>query len=335
MHDAQRLSPAITADVVPTDALPGIVEPRGLTLADLLAGVGGLSFALAAMPADVRRLLDPAVWDVDRLPLPQSRLLLVYLLGSWLVVAMGSAVGAAIAWRCARYRRLPAAGEWLAVLLVLVSPLVRVERLVDGAVSRLHRYFDPFASALGWSQGEYSDSLANGLIVGGITICLLGASLLTALRRSPPLFKAAWMTALAAVYVALSGRYFAPPGHNEYQIPLWNAESWREFEFLTLRVPNEPASWFLVAVPIGLVLRRLFSQGRTWGRWTEWIGVVMLLGTAALYAVVLRHPDVGLPGWKWLLAALAIGMSTAWPIDWCRRRRWRRGNEGPWQGNQA
>ncbi|MBL9124711.1 MAG: hypothetical protein JNG90_13830, partial [Planctomycetaceae bacterium] len=186
----------------------------------------------------------------------------------------------------------------------------------------------------GWFSNleQYLAPLANGLIVGGIAICLLGAALLPALRRSPPVFKAAWMVALAVVSLTLSDRHFVPRWHDEYQIPLWNAESWREFELLTLRVPNKPAAWFLLALPIGFALRRVISEGRGCGRWTEWAGVVMLLGAATLYAVVLWHPDVGLPGWKWLLAALAIGSGAAWPIEWGRRQWKRRGGA---KGDQA
>ena len=309
------LKPAITIDRLS-------VEPRSFTIADLLAIVAGISLSLALAPEDVRRLFDPAVWDSDRLPQAQSILLMTYLLGSWVVVCLCSAMVPAVIWRCVRYRRMPCAGEWLVILLLLVSPLVQVDRLFYVPLDWFYRQLDPKHPIAGWLAASSARQPVAGLMVAGGLMCLAGVALLQTTRKMHPLLKSGWIVFLLVLYLALPARYQEWEIHSSHYVPLWNAESWREFEFLRVAVLNHAPTWLPVTVAVGFVLQTFFRRSvRSW-RWTEWAGPVMLLGTAALSALLLRHQDIPRPDWKWMLATLAFGIALSWPIGWCWRRWW-------------
>lgn len=311
--------------------VPPAGEPRGLSLADLLAVIAGISIALAIMPTDVRRLLDTSVWQNERSPQPQANLLMAFQLGSWLVVVLGVATSLAVAWRLVRYRRFPWAGEWVALLLLLVSALVNVKRWVHLPIRRSYRQIGAGRPLPEWLM-EGTDRLPDfPWALGGVVVCLLGIGLLTLMRRAHPLFRTCWIVALLIVYVALPAQYGMRTG-SIYQVPLWNRVSWQEFEVLSVPVLTDGPTWLPVAVGVGFLLRA--PRNRSLGRWcwTEWAGPAMLLATLLLYALLWRHRDMRFPGWQVLLVALAAGIGLSWPLEWYWRR-WC--SEPDWLHDQA
>ena len=313
-----RMSGNSHGRVLPLDDATDPAEPRSMTLADLLALFAGLSVALASVPENVRPLLAPANWASDRLPDTSSVFLMVYLLGSWIVVALGAATTAAIVGRVVRYRRMPLAGEWLVIALILVSPLISSERLILAPLEFLDRSLlaayplrrwmgDPtsggaFAITLGW--------------LGGLVLAMWAA------RGRHPLVKFALIAGILILYLAIPAQFAGWRVGNDFHIPMWNDTSWREFEVLSVTVPTFTPHWLPAAVAMGFVVSRAnLRQIKHW-RWTEWAGPVMLLGILLLHVWLFWDPDDRVRQWVWMLAILPIGMPLAWPLGWCWNRWW-------------
>ncbi len=145
------------------------------------------------------------------------------------------------------------------------------------------------------------------------------------MRRFHPLIKSSWIVLLLILYLGLPARYrdwTSTSYHQVHHIALWNAESWREFEFISVVVLTHALTWLPVAVSLGLLLQSLFYRSMVRWCWTDWAGLVMLLGTLSLFVVLLRHPDVVLLQWGWLIVALVVGIALSWPLSWCWRRWW-------------
>lgn len=315
--------PAGTNPVQAASTTELIVEPRGLTLADLLALLAGISIVLAGMPDDVRELFDVEVWQRDRFPDPRARALLVFRLGTWLAGGVCCAILPAVVWRQVRYRRMPYPGEWLAATLILALPLSNVKSLIHWPLERICRLLgitSPFATD-DYSMAQLDNRPAVAVAVGGLVFCLAGLLLLPKVRRAPPALKTLWIALLAVVFAALvapGGSHFIFDGIVD--VPMWNRISWQEFQTIAVDVRLSEPLFLPVAVAAGFVGRGWWNGPRRRRCWTEWTGIVMLVTSISLYLLVMTHSRVDGPDGPRLLVLVGMTFGLSLPIGWSWNR---------------
>lgn len=305
---------------------PGVgslpAEPRGLTLADLLALLAGISLALATMPPDVRGLFSPSAWRAERFPVSDDRLLLVFLLGMWVIGALGIAATCAVAVRVAIYRRMPAVGEWWTIVLLLSLPIVSIqvfnERLLTWLLveTGLTTRFE-----LGLLDGPCGVPSA-GPVLAALAVIAAGLALLGWLRRLPPVLKTAYLLALLWLFAALPARYWRLLESNN-AVPVWNEVSWQEFRVIVFTIVLYGPMTFLAGLFAACYASDRYRRRPAAMRWTENVAPAMAILAVGFFGLWYAAGRVGYS--PELALALAAGAVCHWPARWFWNRYWSSG----------
>lgn len=282
----------------PSTTSANLVEPRGLTIADLLALTVGFSWAFAMHgPMNFRHM--EYAWSGFS-PWVAS-LLSVESVAD--LVPIG--VLPALLWRQVRYRRMPFPAEWLAIVLAVGAgaafPFLILVSLLEWSfeVTGIKDIL-PLYAMRGMSG-------APGPLVAawGLLFLISGAVLLSMFRRFPPICRTVWICGLLGVYQAICVPYWRVNAH-------WIGQS----DLLHYIVIFTSIHLPMAIAAMSVVRQRIVNRDRPW-IWTESV-------TAFVFMVGLGSGLIARFEARWFLLAHATVLLMGLGLSIVTERLWRR-----------